>query len=198
MDPCCIPNLQGRIDFQNGALSLEDLPNGLSQLHGTLEFNQNRLEVKNLTAMSGGGLLTVSGSLAYQHGIYADLSVTGKQVHIRYPEGVSSLADATLHLQGPQSNLFLSGNVLITRFSVSPDLDLAALALQASTSVQDHRAARRSVESRAPRCAHRLVSAVELSECLRQAGRRRGSAACVARWLRPRFWAAFPSPRAAP
>jgi translocation and assembly module TamB len=130
------PELQGRIDFQNGALSLEDLPNGLSQLHGTLEFNQNRLEVKNLTAMSGGGLLTVGGYLAYQHGIYADLSVTGKQVHIRYPEGVSSLADATFHLQGAQNNLFLSGNVLITRFSVSPDLDLAALALQANASVQ--------------------------------------------------------------
>ena len=39
------PGLQGRIDIQNGSLSLEDLPNGLSQLHGTLEFNQNRLEV---------------------------------------------------------------------------------------------------------------------------------------------------------
>jgi translocation and assembly module TamB len=129
------PNLQGRIDFQNGALSLEDLPNGLSQLHGSLEFNQNRLEVRNLTAMSGGGLLTVGGSLAYEHGIYADLTVTGKQVHIRYPEGVSSLADATFHLQGQQSNLFLSGNVLITRFSVSPDLDLAALATQANASI---------------------------------------------------------------
>ena len=55
------PGLQGRIEVQNGALSLEDLPNGLSQLHGTLEFNQNRLEVKSLTAMSGGGLLTVEG-----------------------------------------------------------------------------------------------------------------------------------------
>ncbi len=130
------PNLQGNIDFKDAALSLEDLPNGLSQLHGTLEFNQNRLEVKSLTAMSGGGLLTVGGYLAYQHGIYADLSVTGNQVHIRYPEGVSSLADATFHLQGAQDNLFLSGNVLITRFSVSPDLDLAALALQAGDSVQ--------------------------------------------------------------
>jgi translocation and assembly module TamB len=134
--PLLHPSLQGRVEFQNGALSLEDLPNGLSQLHGTLEFNQNRLEVKDLTAMSGGGLLTVGGYLAYQHGIYADLSVTGKQVHIRYPEGVSSLADATFHLQGQQSNLFLSGDVLITRFSVSPDLDLAALALQANPSVQ--------------------------------------------------------------
>ncbi len=126
------PGLKGRIDFQNGSLSLEDVPNGLSQLHGTLEFNQNRLEVKSLTAMSGGGMLSVGGYLAYQHGLYADLSVTGKSVRIRYPEGVSSLADTTLRLQGSQNNLLLSGDLLITRFSVSPDLDIAALASQAN------------------------------------------------------------------
>ncbi len=134
--PLAHPNFEGRIDLENAALSLEDLPNGLSQLHGTLVFNQNRLEVKSLTAMTGGGLLSVGGYLAYQHGIYADLSATGKQVHIRYPEGVSSLADATLSLRGPQDHLLLSGNILITRFSVSPDLDLAALAIQAGNSVQ--------------------------------------------------------------
>ncbi|MGA3070716.1 MAG: translocation/assembly module TamB domain-containing protein, partial [Terracidiphilus sp.] len=126
------PGLQGRIDFQNGSLSLEDIPNGLSQLHGTLEFNQNRLEVKSLTAMSGGGLLSVAGFLAYERGIYADLSVTGKGIRIRYPPGVSSLADATLRLEGSQNNLLLAGDVLITRFSVSPDLDIAALAAQAN------------------------------------------------------------------
>jgi translocation and assembly module TamB len=130
--PLKSPGLQGRIDFENGYLSLEDIPNGLSQLHGTLEFNQNRLEVRSLTAMSGGGLLSVAGYLAYQHGIYADLSVTGKGIRIRYPPGVSSLADATLHLQGSQNNLLLGGDVLITRFSVSPDLDIAALAAQAN------------------------------------------------------------------
>ena len=127
------PGLQGRIDFQNGSLSLGDLPNGLSQLHGTLEFNQDRLEVKSLTAMSGGGPLSVDGYLAYQRGLYADLSVTGKGVRIRYPQGISSLADSTLHLQGTQNNLLLSGDVMITRFSVSPDMDFAALAAQASS-----------------------------------------------------------------
>ncbi len=125
------PGLRGKIDFENGSLSFEDLPNGLSQLHGTLEFTQDRLEVRSLTAMSGGGPLSVAGYLAYQHGLYADLSVTGKGVRIRYPAGVSSLADATLHLQGPQNNLLLSGDALITRFSISPDLDIAALAAQA-------------------------------------------------------------------
>ncbi len=128
--PLMNPGLQGRIDFQNAALALEDLPNGLSQLNGTLEFNQNRLEVKSLTAMSGGGLLTLGGYLAYQHGLYADLTATGKEIRIRYPEGISSLADAKLHLQGSQNNLLLSGEVLITRFSISPDLDIAALAQQ--------------------------------------------------------------------
>jgi translocation and assembly module TamB len=126
------PGLRGRIDFQNASLSLEDIPNGLSQLHGTLEFNQNRLEVKSLTAMSGGGLLSVAGYLTYQRGIYADLSISGKEIRIRYPQGVSSLADATFHLQGPQNNMLLSGDVLITRFSVSPDLDIAALVAQAN------------------------------------------------------------------
>ena len=134
--PAAHPDLHGSIEVQNGSLSLEDLPNGLSQLHGTLEFNQNRLEVKSLTAMSGGGLLSVSGFLAYQRGIFANLSVTGNEVHIRYPQGVTSLANAKLQLQGSQNNLLLSGDVIITRFGMSPDVDLAALASQANSSLQ--------------------------------------------------------------
>ncbi|MGB6687989.1 MAG: translocation/assembly module TamB domain-containing protein [Terracidiphilus sp.] len=126
------PGLRGRIDFENCSLALEDVPNGLSQLHGTLEFNQDRLEVKSLTAMSGGGLLSVAGYLAYQHGLYADLRVSGKGIRIRYPAGVSSLADASFHLLGARDNLLLSGNVMITRFSVSPDVDFASLATQAN------------------------------------------------------------------
>ena len=126
------PGLTGRIDFHNASIALEDLPNSLSQLNGTLEFNQNRLEVKSLTAMSGGGLLSVGGFLAYQNGVFADITLTGKGIRIRYPEGISSLADATLRLQGPRNNLLFSGNVLITRFSMSPNLDMAALANQAA------------------------------------------------------------------
>jgi translocation and assembly module TamB len=126
------PGLQGRVDFQNGSLALGDVPNGLSQLHGTLLFNQNRLEVKTLTAMSGGGLLSVGGSLSYQNGLYADLTATGKGIRIRYPQGVSSLADASLRLQGSHNNLLLGGDVMITRFMVSPDMDFAALATQAN------------------------------------------------------------------
>jgi translocation and assembly module TamB len=128
--PLTNPDLRGRVSFQNASLSLENVPNGLSQLHGTLEFNQNRLEVKSLTAVSGGGLLSVGGYLAYQNGLYASLTATGTGIRLRYPQGVSSQGNASLRLQGSQNNLLLSGDVLITRFTVSPDLDIAALATQ--------------------------------------------------------------------
>ena len=170
------PGLSGRIDFQDASLALEDLPNSLSQLHGTLEFNQNRLEVKSLTAMSGGGLLSVSGYLSYQHGIYADLALKGKSIRIRYPQGVSSAADINLQLQGPQSNLLLSGNVMITRFTSEPGHRLCG-ADGAGRQGSTNRAAECTVKSRSSRRAHPVVAAVELPECLRQAGGRCGSAA---------------------
>jgi len=131
--PLMNPDLSGHIDLQDAALSIEQLPNGLSRMNGRMEFNQNRLEVRSLTAMSGGGVLSLSGYLAYQHGLYADLTASGKGIRVRYPQGVSSMADAQLRLQGQSSNLLLSGDVLITRFSVSPDLDMTALTAQTSS-----------------------------------------------------------------
>jgi translocation and assembly module TamB len=122
------PSLSGQVEFQNSSLALQDLPNGLSQMNGVLEFSDGRLVVKSLTAMTGGGQLRFGGSITYHSGLYADLTATGSNVRIRYPQGISSLADANLRLQGPQSNLLLSGNVLITRFSVNPDIDMASLA----------------------------------------------------------------------
>lgn len=159
--PLSNPGLRGRVDFHNGSMALEDLPNGLSQLHGHLEFNQNRLEVKSLTAMTGGGLLSLSGYLAYQNGIYADLFATGSGIRIRYPQGVSSLADAKLRLQGTQNSLLLSGNVLITRFTMSPDLDIAALAAAQSNSVQTIAAA--NAPSNHVRLDVRLTSSPQLN-----------------------------------
>jgi translocation and assembly module TamB len=121
------PNLVGQVKFANAAISLGDLPNGLSQINGILVFDQNRLTVQSLTAVTGGGRLSIGGFITYQQGIYIDMSATGKDVRIRYPQGVSSMADANFRLQGTTTNLQLSGNVMVTRFSISPNLDLAAL-----------------------------------------------------------------------
>ena len=131
--PVAAPILQGKVQFQNASLALQDFPNGLSQIKGTLEFVQNRLEVRSLTATSGGGQLSVLGYVGFQRGLYADLTANCKSIRVRYPQGISSLADAKLRLQGPQNNLLLSGTVQVTRFAINADLDMAAFASQAGS-----------------------------------------------------------------
>ncbi len=122
------PQLRGDVKFVHVNLALDGIPNGLTDLNGSLTFNQNRLEVKDLVGTTGGGKLRIGGSLSYQqNGIVADLTATGDAVRIRYA-GLSATATANFRLQGgPQSSL-LSGNVLITRFGVGADVDFAAFA----------------------------------------------------------------------
>ena len=73
-----------------------------------------------------------AGYLAYQHGIFADLTATGAGIRIRYPQGSAPWPTPRFICKGSQNNLLLSGDVLITRFTLSPDLDMAALAAQAN------------------------------------------------------------------
>lgn len=119
------PTLTGDVTFERVNLAMEGIANGLSDLNGTLQFNQDRLDVKDLTARTGGGELRLGGFLAYEKGLFADLTATGDTVRVRY-NGVSATANASFRLQGNPQALLLSGNVLVTRFGVGPDVDFAA------------------------------------------------------------------------
>ncbi|HEY1809483.1 MAG TPA: translocation/assembly module TamB domain-containing protein [Acidobacteriaceae bacterium] len=121
------PDLTGKVKFTNVNVALEDYVNGLSRMNGELVFDQDRLDFKNVTAYSGGGLIQLGGFVTYHHGLYADLTADAKDVHIRYPEGITSTASAKLRFQGSQASMVLSGHVLLTGFSVSPTVDLASL-----------------------------------------------------------------------
>lgn len=119
------PQLRGEIEVRKGELSFVDLPNGLSDVNGVLVFNQNRLQVRSLTARTGGGTLDFSGTISYVRGLYFNLSATSKETRLRYPPGISSTADANLHFEGTTAGSLLSGEVLVTRFSVDPRFDFA-------------------------------------------------------------------------
>jgi translocation and assembly module TamB len=122
------PQLAGSVNFVGVNLAVDGIPNGLSNMNGTLVFAQNRLDVQNLTATTGGGQLKIGGSLFYQQrGLYADLTATGDNVRVRL-YGLSSTANANFHLQGSLQGAVLSGSVLITRFGIGPDVDFAAFA----------------------------------------------------------------------
>ena len=71
------PELTGDVKVQNVNLAIDGISNGLSSMNGTLVFNENRLDVKDLTATSGGGQLKIGGYLAYEKGLSGDLTATG-------------------------------------------------------------------------------------------------------------------------
>ncbi len=121
------PALNGEVRFDNANLAIDGIPNGISNLQGTAVFNQNRLELRNITGTSGGGKITLGGYVGYQRGLFSDLTARVDKVRVRYA-GLSTTADATIRLQGGGHALFLSGNVLITRFGIGADVDFARFA----------------------------------------------------------------------
>jgi translocation and assembly module TamB len=121
------PVLRGRLDVKDAAVSHNDFPTGLSDLNGVLLFDRNHIQIEKLTGTTGGGAVALNGSAAYQSGaLLIDLSATAHDVRLRYPPGVSSTANADLHLTGNSSSALLSGNIVVTKLAVTPGFDFAA------------------------------------------------------------------------
>ncbi len=121
------PALTGNVQFEKANLAMDGVPNGLSNLNGTMVFNEDRLVVQNLTGTTGGGRLTLGGYLTYNNGVFANLTANADTVRVRY-NGLSGTATAKFTLQGTPQNALLSGNILLTRFGIGPDVDFAAFA----------------------------------------------------------------------
>ncbi|MBV9610586.1 MAG: translocation/assembly module TamB domain-containing protein, partial [Acidobacteria bacterium] len=121
------PDLEGQVRLENGSVSYVDMPNGLSNINGTLVFNQNRLQVQSLTANSGGGILDVGGFISFSRALYFDLTLTSKDIRLRYPPGVSAAASADLRLVGAPENSLLSGEITISKFGLTPQFDIGAI-----------------------------------------------------------------------
>ncbi len=118
------PDLRGTAQIRNGSVAYQDFPNGLSELNGTLVFNQDRLEVQSLTGKSGGGDVALGGFLNIGPRLALTLTVKGTGVRLREPPGVSSLMNLNLQLTASSDHYNLSGNVLVTRFAITPQFDL--------------------------------------------------------------------------
>src|SRR5258708_3849234 len=100
------PALTGKVQFDRVNIAMDGIPNGLSDMNGTLVFNQDRLQVESLTAKTGGGGLKVGGSIRYRNGIYADLTAPGGVGRGRL-YGLCANAKADLKLQGGSNRAFV-------------------------------------------------------------------------------------------
>lgn len=120
------PDIGGRVQISDGSLANIDLPSGLSNINGTLLFNQDRLRVQKLSAQTGGGLLNVGGFISYNRNLALDLTADGRDIRLRYPPGMSTSANVNLHWVGGLDRSTLSGNILVTRFQLARNFDFAS------------------------------------------------------------------------
>jgi translocation and assembly module TamB len=119
------PTVQGEVRITNGSFNFIDFPNGLSNVNGSVLFTEDRVQVQNLAAHTGGGDIQIGGYATYSPQLGFNLTATGQDIRMRYPRGVSSTANIDLKLTGTLNNSLLSGDVTVTRFGLNNQFDLA-------------------------------------------------------------------------
>src|SRR5439155_22179091 len=108
------PQLNGRMEFQNAAFNIAEDPNGISNATGVVIFNKDRVTIQSLTGETGGGSIELTGFAGYGAGpIVFRIHVRASEVRVRYPEGVSTVANASLNLTGTSESSMVSGTVSI-------------------------------------------------------------------------------------
>jgi len=129
------PTTQGRLEVTNGSIAYSDLPSALSAINGSAVFNQDRLQIETLTARVGGGVVTFGGyATAYNRQLNFNLTLQTQDVRLRYPPGVSSMANADLRWAGTSAASVLSGDITIIKLAVTPGFDFGASLARAAQS----------------------------------------------------------------
>ena len=127
------PQINGRAEFQKAYFNIEGVPNGISNANGAIVFtgdrvNGTRATIQDFSGETGGGKVTLTGFVGYNGGqpIFR-LHARASEVRIRYPEGVSTVADAVLNLTGSMDRSNLDGAITIVRTGFNPQSDFSSL-----------------------------------------------------------------------
>ncbi len=131
------PSVSGRTEFKNANFSVADLPNGITNANGVILFTGTRATIQSFSGETGGGKVELTGFAGYEGGqtIYR-IHARILQVRVRYPEGVSTVADATLNLTGTVDRSMLAGTVTILRTGFNPQSDFSSLIAASAQPVQ--------------------------------------------------------------
>jgi translocation and assembly module TamB len=128
------PTVDGRLQLQNASFNSVDAPNGLSNANGVIVFNGNRAVIQSLSGESGGGKITLAGSVVYGGAeMQMHLDATARRVRIGYPENMSTEANATLTLAGTARRSMLSGNVTVLNVAMYSHSDVGSMLSQGAT-----------------------------------------------------------------
>ena len=130
------PLVNGTLELKNASFNHAGLPNGISNANGVVTFNGNSALVRNLTAESGGGKVTLDGFTIIDENLRFGLRANASNVRVRLQQGVSIVADANVRLAGTSDSSVLSGTVTIDRVAYAPRTDLGSVLTRAAPPVQ--------------------------------------------------------------
>src|SRR5439155_3223915 len=97
----------------------------LSKVNGDLCFDQDRITLNNIEGVMGGGTIRAQGAAVLRQQVIQDLNVRIERtgVRIRYPEGLRTVADASLVLRGGIASPLLEGSVQIQNLAYRCSLE---------------------------------------------------------------------------
>jgi translocation and assembly module TamB len=126
------PQVEGEIRLQKVSIITPSAPVGLENMNGVLTVANDRIHINQLTGQSGGGTVSIGGSIAYKPQVQFDVAVDAKSVRVLY-SGIRTVLDGNVALTGTTEGGNLNGRVLIDSLSFTPDFDLAGVMAQSST-----------------------------------------------------------------
>jgi len=131
------PQITGRMNVKNAALNVVDFPNGISNANGSVLFTGDRATIEKLTGETGGGTVDLNGFVAFPtDDLVFQLQAIAKQVRVRYPEGVSTVANADLRLAGTSQRSTLGGTITILRTGFNPQSDFSSIVSRSAEPVR--------------------------------------------------------------
>ncbi len=109
------PIVAGNALVTDGRIRQFSFPHAIEDLNGIVTFDVSGVRLDGLTARLGGGPVRFGGRIglsAYQLSEF-DVTAQGQDLRLRYPEGMRSLVDGTLALQGPAASPVVTGTVTV-------------------------------------------------------------------------------------
>jgi translocation and assembly module TamB len=109
------PIINGTFAINDGRVRHFSLPHALENVNGAMRFDSKGVTLDGLTGRLGGGEVRFGGRIDKQGYLPGRLDVTmsGRDMRLRFPEGMRSLVDADLALQGTVESATLSGQVTV-------------------------------------------------------------------------------------
>ncbi len=127
------PQVAGQVKLQDIAFVTEAAPLGIDKLNGTLDLENERVQVSNMSAQVGGGQVSLGGSMTYRPNAQFDLAIKADSVRLRYPTGLRYVLEGNLTWAGTLSASNMQGRVLLDSLSFTPEFDLASFGDQFSS-----------------------------------------------------------------